>query len=117
MSRPTLPGRTSLFTAAGLTLLAVISLVTSPAVHAEQVAVQRVQVSSFDFATPSAQRALEKRVRTAIDAVCVKPNRELPRSLAVVSGIDACRAAAMRSVRQQFTDLGLRPAVRAVQSR
>ena len=116
MNRRTLPGRTSLFTAAGLTLLAAISLAISPTVHAAQVAVQRVQVSAFDFATPSAQRALEKRIRTAIDAVCVLPNRELPRSLAVAAGIDACRAAAMRSVRQQLTDLGVRPGVRAAQS-
>jgi UrcA family protein len=115
MNRPTLPGRTSLFTAAGLTLFAAVSILTSPAANAAQVVVQRVQVSAFDFATPGAQRALDKRIRTAIDAVCVQPNRQLPRTLAVVAGIDSCRVAAMRSVRQQLTDLGLRQAVRAVQ--
>jgi UrcA family protein len=118
MNRPTLPGRTSLFTAAGLTLLTAISLGISPAAHSAHSAqaVQRVQVSGFDFATPKAQRALDRRIRTAIDRVCVLPNRELPRSIAVVTGIESCRAAAMRSVRQQLSDMGYRPAVRAAQS-
>jgi UrcA family protein len=116
MNRPTLPGRTSLFTAAGLTLLTAISLGISPAAHSAQFAVQRVQVSDFDFATPKAQRALDRRISTAIDRVCVLPNRELPRSIAVVAGIESCRAAAMRSVRQQLSDMGYRPAVRAARS-
>jgi UrcA family protein len=116
MNRPTLPGRTSLFTAAGLTLLTAISLGISPAAHSTQVAVQRVQVSGFDFATPKAQRALDRRIRTAIDQVCVQPNRALPRSLAVIAGIDACRTAAMRSARQQLSELGARHGVRTAQS-
>jgi hypothetical protein len=40
----------------------------------------------------------------------------LPRSIAVVTGIESCRAAAMRSVRQQLSDMGYRPTVRAAQS-
>jgi UrcA family protein len=116
MYRLTIPGRTSLFAAAGLTLLAVISLVRSPAAQAAQQPEQRVQVSSLDFATPKAQRALQRRIRTAIDRVCVQPNRGLPRTIAATTGIESCRAAAMRSARQQLSDLGFRPAVQAAQS-
>jgi len=117
MNRPTLPGRSSLFFAAGLTLLAAFSLVVSPAVHAGQIPLQRVQVGDLDLATPKGQRQLDKRIDAAIHAVCVAPNRDLPRSRVVVEGIDACRAAARASVRHQLVDLGVRPGVRAAQSR
>ncbi|HMA12942.1 MAG TPA: UrcA family protein [Steroidobacteraceae bacterium] len=117
MDRFTLPGRTSLFTAAGLTLLAAVSLLVSPALRAAPIPLQRVQVSDLDLATPKGQRILEKRIGAAIEAVCVHPNRDLPRSRAVVQGIDACRAAALGSVRRQLADLGFQPGVRAVQTR
>lgn len=117
MYRATLPGRTSLFTAAGLTVVAALSLFASPAAPAAQIPLQRVQVSDLDLATPRGQQLLTRRIDAAIDAVCVQPNRELPRSRVVLEGIDACRAAAIASVRQQLTSLGLRPEVRAVQGR
>lgn len=117
MHRPTLPGRTSLFVAAGLTVFAAFFLVASPAVHAAQIPLQRVQVGDLDLATPKGHRTLGRRIDAAINAVCVKPNSELPRTRAVVEGIDACRAAALVSVRHQLADLGIRPDVRAVQSR
>jgi UrcA family protein len=116
MHRLTIPGRTSLFTAAGLTLLAALSLVTSPPAHAARIPLQRVQVADLDLATPGGQRALEKRIETAINAVCVQPNRELPRTRQVVEGVDACRSAALASARRQLTTLGIRPGVRAVQA-
>jgi|JI102314A1RNA_FD_contig_31_7781676_length_413_multi_2_in_0_out_0_1 UrcA family protein len=117
MNRPTLPGRSSHFFAAGLTLFAAFSLVAAPAVRAAQIPLQRVQVGDLDLATPRGQRQLDKRIDAAIHAVCVAPNSGLPRSRVVVEGIDACRAAARASVRHQLADLGIRPGVRAAQSR
>jgi UrcA family protein len=117
MNRPTLPGRSSLFVAAGLTALAAFSLVASPAARATPIPLQRVQIGDLDLATPKGQRQLDRRIVAAIHAVCVAPNRELPRSRLVVEGINACRAAARASVQHQLADLGVRPAVRAVQSR
>ena len=49
MHRPTLPGRTSLFTAAGLTLFAAFSLVITPSAHSAQIPLQRVQVAPDVF--------------------------------------------------------------------
>ena len=117
MNRLTLPGRTTLLPVAGLTLVAACSLLASPAARAAQIPLQRVQVGDLDLATPSGQRKLGRRIEAAINAVCVQPNRELPRSRVVVDGIDACRAAALVSVRHQLVDLGMRPAFRAVQIR
>lgn len=116
MHRLTIPGRSSLFTTAGLTLLAALSLVTSPSAHAARIPLQRVQVTDLDLATPSGQRTLERRIETAINAVCVRPNRDLPRTRQVVEGVDACRAAALASARRQLTSLGIRPGVRAVRA-
>jgi len=117
MKRPPLPGRSSLFFAAGLTLIAAFSLAVSPAVQAAQIPLQRVQIGDLDLATPKGQRQLDKRIDAAIHAVCVAPNRDLPRSRAAIEGIDACRAAARASVRHQLADLGIRARVRAVQTR
>jgi len=117
MNRLSIPGRSSLFFAAGLTVLAAFSLVATPAARAAQIPLQRVQVGDLDLATPKGVRQLDKRIEAAIHAVCVAPNRDLPRSRVVVEGIDACRAAAHASVRHQLADLGVRPGVRAVQSR
>lgn len=117
MDRLTLPGRASLFTAATLTLLAAVSLVASPAARATEIPLQRVQVGDLDLATPKGQRALDRRIEAAIEAVCVQPNRQLPRSRVVVDGIASCQAAALASVKRQLADLGVRPEIRAVQSR
>lgn len=117
MNLPTIPGRSSLFFAAGLTVIAVFSLVASPPVSAAQIPLQRVQVGDLDLATPQGKRQLDKRIDAAIHAVCVAPNRELPRSRRVVEGIDSCRAAASASVRHQLADLGLRAEVRAARIR
>ncbi len=114
MHRLIIPGRTSLFTAAGLTLLAALSLVNSTPAHAARIPLQRVHVADLDLATPGGQRALEQRIERAINAVCVQPNRDLPRTRQVVGGIDACRSAALASARRQLADLGIRPDVRAV---
>lgn len=114
MHRLTIPGRTSLFTAAGLTLLTAFSLVTSTPAHAARIPLQRVQVADLDLATPGGKQVLEKRIETAINAVCVQPNRDLPRTRQVVHGIDACRSAALASARRQLADLGIRPDLRAV---
>lgn len=116
MHRPTLPGRTSLFTAAGLTLFAAFSLVITPSAHSAQIPLQRVQVGDIDLATPSGQRQLARRIDAAISSVCVHPNRNLPRTRATVAGIEACRVAALRSAQRQLAALGVRPEVRAAQS-
>ena len=55
MNRLTLPGRSSLFFAAGLTVLAVFSLAASPAVCAAQIPLQRVWVGDLDPTSPRFQ--------------------------------------------------------------
>lgn len=117
MHRPTLPGRTSLFTAAGLTLFAALSLVAAPSAHSAQIPLERVQVGDIDLATPSGQRQLARRIDAAIRSVCERPNRGLPRTRATVRGIETCRAAALQSAQRQLAALGVRPEVRAAQSR
>jgi UrcA family protein len=117
MNRPSLPGSTSIFLVFALTMFATIALVASPVTHARQVPLQRVQVGDIDLATPNGQRHLARRIDAAINAVCVQPNRSLPRSRAVVEAIDACRTAALLSARHQLADLGIRPGVQAAHTR
>ncbi len=52
MQHPTLPGRASLFTAAGLTFIAALSLLASPTVRAA-LPPQVIEASRIDLAIPA----------------------------------------------------------------
>lgn len=92
-------------------LLALGAVLPHQALAAAPVA--RVAVADLDLATPGGQRELDRRLHGAIEAVCVRPNAQMPSSPANRRHIETCRAAALASARLQLAHQGVMPPVRA----
>jgi UrcA family protein len=77
----------------GMLVAAALALSSLPAVAAQPPTVN-VPISDLDLSTARGQQALERRLKAAIARVCIRPNEQLPRTIAVQQRVHACMASA-----------------------
>ena len=99
-------------TMAGGVLFAVLGL-TPVTLPAAQVPTEQVRITDLDLATPAGQQVFERRLKAAVDRVCVRPNSQLPQTRKVQQGIQRCQVTARADARKQLLAHGIAfPALR-----
>ncbi len=93
-------------------MLLAAAIATFPAIApATEPTARRVKIADLDLASPLGRQTLDRRVRLAIEQVC------LPRGAASnrpsVKRVNACRQAARENVQRQLAEHGLPPLLAA----
>lgn len=102
------PGLVTRALAAGAATLITLALAALPTLlPAAEIQVQRVHVADLNLDSPQGQRALERRVRLAIEQVCRPATSELQRHPLARRQADECRQTAWEGVRLQLAAHGV----------
>jgi UrcA family protein len=109
------PGLVARALAAGAATLITLGLAALPTMlPAAEIPVQRVQVADLNLDSAEGQRALERRIRLAIDQVCRPATSELQRHPVARRKADECRQHAWNDVQRQLAAHGVTPVPRRV---
>jgi UrcA family protein len=87
-------------------LVAALGLV-APVVSAAKVPTEKVRIADLDLGTAKGQKAFERRLRVALDRVCIRPNDHLPHTKSALRRLEECKATARSGALRQLQVHGI----------
>jgi len=78
-----------------------------PVVSEAQPPTDKVRISDLDLDTAKGQQAFERRLRVALDRVCIRPNDHLPRTKSALRQVEECKASARNGALLQLQVHGI----------
>jgi UrcA family protein len=93
--------------AAGL-LITAMGLAIPTVVPAAKQPTEKVRIADLDLDTAKGQQAFERRLRVALDRVCIRPNDHLPRTRSALRQVEECKSSARNGALQQLQSHGVR---------
>jgi len=87
-------------------LVAALGL-AAPVVSAAQVPTEKVRIADLDLGTAKGQQSFERRLRVALDRVCMRPNDHLPHTRSALKRLEECKTSARNGALRQLQVHGI----------